>query len=128
MTIRAYYEYLKHERQKQIQHPLKKGMEPKTKMTEAMYDDDKLRTIYQKVIEEPNKNAVRKGFIRCPECGEEILMIPTLRVMQEAIENHVNKHKELLKADPVKQHQTAILIRLSLMGQVLQYACRPQVS
>jgi hypothetical protein len=103
-------------------------MEPKTKMTEAMYDDDKLRVIYQKVIEEPNKNAVRKGFIRCPECGEEILMIPTLRVMQEAIENHVQKHRELLKEDPIKQHQTVILIRLSLMGQVLQYACKPQVS
>jgi hypothetical protein len=103
-------------------------MEPKTKMTEAMYDDDKLRAIYQKVIQEPNKTAVRKGFIRCPECGEEILMIPTLRVMNEAIENHVHKHKELLKADPVKQYQTAILIRLSLMGQVLEYACRPQLS
>ena len=128
MTIRAYYEYLKHEPQKQIQHPLKNGLEPKTKMTEAMYDDDKLRAMYQKVIQEPNKNAVRKGFIRCPECGEEILLIPTLRVMHEAIENHVHKHKELLKADPIKQHQTAILIRLSLMGQVLQYACRPQLS
>ena len=97
-------------------------------MTEATYDDEKLKAIYRKVIEEPNKNVARKGFIRCPECGEEILMIPTLRVMNKAIEDHVCKHKEQLKANPVKQHQTAILIRLSLMGQVLRYAYKPQVS
>lgn len=96
-------------------------------MTQIIYDDDKLRAIYQKVIELPNKNVAKKGFIRCPECGEEILMIPTLRVMHEAIENHVHFHKEQLKADPIKQHQTAIFIRLSLMGQVLQYACRIQI-
>jgi hypothetical protein len=97
-------------------------------MTQVPYDDNKLRAIYQKVIEEPNKNAAKKGFIKCPECGEEILMIPTLRMMHEAIENHVRKHKESLKEDPIKEHQTAILIRLSLMVQVLHYACKPQVT
>ncbi len=97
-------------------------------MTELTYNDSELRAIYQKVIEEPNRNVAKKGFIRCPECGEEILMIPTLRVMHEAIENHVRLHKEQLKADPIKEHQTAIFIRLSLMEQVLQYACRPQIS
>jgi hypothetical protein len=104
------------------------GIGAKTEMTQATYDEEKLRAIYQKVIEEPNKNVAKKGFIRCPECGEEILMIPTLKVMNEAIENHVRKHKEQLIEHPIKEHQTAIFIRLSLMEQVLQYACKPQVS
>jgi hypothetical protein len=96
-------------------------------MTQALYDEEKLKAIYQKVIEEPNKNAATKGFIRCHECGEEILMIPTLRVMHEAIENHVQKHKEQLKGDPIKEHQTAIFVRLSLVAQVLQCACKTQI-
>jgi hypothetical protein len=97
-------------------------------MTQVTYNEDKLREIYQKVIEEPNKNSAKIGFIKCPECGEEILMIPTLRMMNDAIENHVKKHKELLKDDPIKEYQTAIFIRLSLVGQVLQCACKLQVT
>jgi hypothetical protein len=97
-------------------------------MTEMIYDDDKLRAIYQKVIETPNKNAPKKGFIRCHECGEEILIIPTLKVMSEAIENHVRKHKEQLKGNPIREHQVAILVRLSLMTQVLQRSCKLQIS
>ena len=100
------------------------GME----QNQGIFDDEKLIAIYQKVVEQPNRNAVKKGIIRCPDCGEEILMIPTLRVMHIAIENHVHKHKEQLKDDPISAHQTAILIRLSLMGQVLRYACKQEVS
>jgi hypothetical protein len=100
----------------------------KSEMTQVIYDDNKLKTIYEKVIEEPNKNASKKGFIKCPDCGEEILMIPTLRVMNEAIENHVHKHKEQLKETPIKEYQTVIFIRLALMGQVLQKSCRFQAS
>ncbi len=91
------------------------------------YDAEKLKALYQKVVEEPKKVIPKKGFIKCPECGEEILMIPTLRVMNEAIENHVRLHKDQLKDDPIKMHQKAISIRLTLMGQVLQLACRQQV-
>ncbi|MCW4009222.1 MAG: hypothetical protein NWF05_01195 [Candidatus Bathyarchaeota archaeon] len=54
-------------------------------------------------------------------------MIPTLRVMNEAIENHVRKHKEELKENPIKEHQTAITVRLSLTAQVLRYACRTEM-
>jgi len=93
-------------------------------MTLAVYDEEKLKAIYHKVVEEPNLNSPRKGFIRCPECGEEILMIPTLRVMNQAIERHVRMHKEQLRTDPIKEHQTAIFVRLSLTGQVLQCACK----
>ncbi len=95
----------------------------------ALYNQEKLKALYQKVVEEPKKIPLaKKGFIRCPDCGEEILMIPTLRVMNKAIENHVHSHKEQLKADPIRVHQKAISIRLALMGQVLEKACGTQMS
>ena len=97
-------------------------------MTDLAYDENKLKELYERAVELPNKNVPSKGFIRCPECGEEILMIPTLRVMSEAIENHVRKHKELLKDTPIREHQIAIFVRLSLMTQVLQLSCKPQFS
>jgi hypothetical protein len=97
-------------------------------LDEVSFDNEKLEQIYQKVVGTPNKNSLKRGFIKCPQCGEEILMIPTLRVMNNAIENHVRKHKELLKDDPIKEHQMAISVRLSLTGQVLQKACNLQIS
>lgn len=96
-------------------------------MAQATYDNEKIKAIYRKTIEEPNKNTIKKGCIKCPDCGGEILMIPTLRVMHEAIENHVQKHKEQLRADPILKQQTAISIRLSLLSQVLSYACKANV-
>ncbi|MCW4019446.1 MAG: hypothetical protein NWF00_12350 [Candidatus Bathyarchaeota archaeon] len=92
-----------------------------------MFDAEQLRALYEKVIVDPNKTAVRRGFVKCPECGKEILMIPTLKVMHSAIENHVKEHKEQLKGDLIKSYQAAIFVRLSLVSQVLSYACRPQV-
>jgi hypothetical protein len=117
-------------------YPMKAGSWSEGNMTkitkvvldEVSFDNEKLEQIYQKVVETPNKNSLKRGFIECPQCGEEILMIPTLRVMNNAIENHVRKHKELLKDDPIKEHQMAISIRLSLTGQVLQQACNLQIS
>jgi hypothetical protein len=98
-------------------------------MAEIIYDDNKLKVLYEKVIEAPNKDCPpKKSFIKCPECGEEILMIPTLRVMSEAIENHVQWHKHSLMNDPIKAHKIAIMVRLDLLGQVLQQACQIQVS
>jgi hypothetical protein len=97
-------------------------------MMEATFDEKKLEEIYERVVEEPNRDTCKKGFIKCPECGEEILLIPTLRVMNSAIENHVRKHKEALKGNPVEEHRVAIMIRLGLVGQVLQQACKIQVS
>jgi len=90
-------------------------------------NEEKLKQLYAKVVEEPNQHLPKKGFIKCPECGEEILMIPTLRAMNEAIENHVHIHREQLKTEPIEEHQKAIHIRLKLMSQVLQQACRPQL-
>jgi hypothetical protein len=118
LAIPAYYESLKPEFKKQKHINLIE--EQVDEMTEVLHDEAKLKEIYEKVIAIPNKNSAHKGFIICPDCGEEILLIPTLRVMNEAIENHIQKHKELLKDNPIKLHQTAILVRLSFMTQVLQ--------
>ena len=32
-------------------------------------------------------------IINCPECGEEILVVPDLKKMAEALNNHVEKHE-----------------------------------
>ncbi len=97
-------------------------------MAPITFDEDRIRAMYQKVVELPNDEFPRKGCLTCPDCGEEILMIPTLKVMGDAIENHVHKHKELLKDSPIEAHRTAILVRLSLMTQTLQQSCRSQNS
>ncbi len=97
-------------------------------MAPITFDEGRIRAMYEKVVEFPNNEFHRKGFLTCPDCGEEILMIPTLRVMGDAIENHVHKHKELLKDSPIEAHRTAILVRLSLMTQTLQQSCRSQNS
>jgi hypothetical protein len=98
------------------------------RMIGLTFDEDRLKEIYDKVVEEPNENSCKKGFIKCPECDEEILLIPTLRVMNCAIENHVHKHKEQLKDNPIIEHRTAIAVRLALFSQVLQKACKIQLS
>ncbi len=85
-------------------------------------DYELLRQLYLKVVMEPNDAALKKGFIKCPECGEEILMIPALKKMNEAIENHVKLHKDLLDDNPIQKHNTAMYIRLDLAQQVLQQA------
>ena len=95
---------------------------------DSEFDVEKLKRIYVKVVEVPNKDLCRRGFIKCPECGEEILMVPRLRMMSDAIEAHVQMHKEMLRGKPVKVHHKAILIRLALVEQVLQLACRAEVS
>ncbi len=95
-------------------------------LTQSTFDTERLKYLYRCAVEEPNIAFSKRGFIKCPECGAEILMIPTLRVMNCAIENHVRHHKAQLKTDLIKRQQTAIRIRLSLMNQVLQQACRLQ--
>ncbi len=90
-------------------------------------NEDNLEEMYLKVITGPNDNHSRRGFIKCPECGDEILMIPTLRQMNRAIENHVKVHKEMLCNSPITKHQTAIQIRLDLAQQVLEQASSPDL-
>jgi hypothetical protein len=89
--------------------------------------NDKLRELYLKVVSEPNDSYFKRGFIRCPECGEEILMVPTLHKMSEAIENHVKLHKELPGGSPLLNQQVAMHIRLDLAQQVLVQAGSPRL-
>ena len=66
-----------------------------------------------------NRCQVKKGLIRCPECGEEILITPTLRQMNEAIEDHVQLHKEKPEPNLILKYATPISVRLALVKQVL---------
>jgi hypothetical protein len=94
---------------------------------QLFYNNESFREMYLKVVTEPSDRHLRKGFIKCPECGEEILMIPTLREISTAIENHVKTHKELLMDSPLLKQQTAMHVRLDLAQQVLQQASFPQL-
>ena len=76
--------------------------------------------MYLRVVSEPNHDCPKKGFITCSECSEEILWIPSLRAMNEATENHVKVHKELLKTNYVIMCGKSINIRLDLAQQVLR--------
>ncbi len=76
----------------------------------------------------PEENQVMKDqlsrlkCIRCPECGEPILMLPTLGKMIEAIENHISLHKKLPDEDRSVTQLRRPFIRDSLTEQVLQQA------
>lgn len=86
-----------------------------------------IEEMYQKVVTQPNDNYQKRGYIKCPQCGDHILMIPTLKAMSQAIENHVNIHKNLLESQPLQRQKTAIQIRLDLAQQVLKKASDPNI-
>lgn len=87
-------------------------------------DDEKLSQMYAKVVVEPNQSYLKKEFIKCPECGEEILMIRSLKMMNEAIENHVDIHKKSPKDNSIIMQCKSINMRLDLAQQVLQQASK----
>ena len=98
---------------------------PESIVKEIITDLEHIRELYLKVVLSPNKSRMRKGFIKCPECGEQILMIPVLKKMNEAIENHVKVHKAQPEVNSLLNHHTAMQIRLDLAQQVLQQASSP---
>ena len=75
---------------------------------------------------EPQESIPEKArCIRCPDCGEEIMMVPVLAQMIEAIENHIGSHKEhpdRLKRDLAIPHPGEPQIEENLAEQVLQRA------
>ncbi len=76
--------------------------------------------MYGNVGKEENCSSPNK-YITCPHCGEQILMMPSLSLMIEAIENHLSTHKENSdhpKNDPI-QHPKEPTIREDLAEQVL---------
>ncbi len=90
--------------------------------TPIQKNDQELQEMYVKVVSEPNDFLKKNGFIRCPECSKEILMIPSLKAMNRAIESHVDIHKEILKTSPIVMHTKSMNIRLDLAQQVLLQA------
>jgi DNA-directed RNA polymerase subunit RPC12/RpoP len=58
-------------------------------------------------------------YIRCPECGEEIQMVPTLTDMITAIEDHFSIHREQAKTDLAIIQINEPLIRENLSAQVV---------
>jgi hypothetical protein len=99
-------------------------------MAETLINDtvqNNLEEMYHKVVSEPNDNYLKRGYIKCSQCGDLILMIPTLKAMNTAIENHVKVHKELLKSQPFQMQKTAIQVRLNLAQQVLRNASKPDI-
>ena len=69
-----------------------------------------------------SKKQAKNGLplVRC-ECGTEILMVPDVKLMGEAIETHVGLHTRKLK-NPVEAEVEAERIRDFLIGQVLDKA------
>ena len=57
--------------------------------------------------------------VRCPECGEEIQMVPTLTDMITAIEDHISIHREHSKTELGAAHIKAPCIRENLTEQVI---------
>jgi predicted RNA-binding Zn-ribbon protein involved in translation (DUF1610 family) len=81
-------------------------------------DDERIRQMYAKVVA-PNCGQIKKGFIKCPECGEEILITPTLRRMNKAIENHVQIHREEQESNLLEKYTIPINVRFALAKQIL---------
>jgi predicted XRE-type DNA-binding protein len=95
---------------------------PKTQ-DRALLKVDKMDT-------ESNKESCEVSFetpryIRCPDCGEQIMMVPVLSQMIEAIENHISTHKlhqDSLKPELGIEHPKEPSIEENLAEQVLQRA------
>jgi len=62
--------------------------------------------------------------IKCSSCGAEILLVPNVKLIGEAIETHVEEHKLKVK-NPAEADSEAELIRDDLITQVLKKASEP---
>ena len=69
----------------------------------------------------PNGNA-GLPVIKC-SCGAEILLVPDVKLMSEAIEAHVEEHKQKVK-DPKEAEAEAERIRDDLIVKVLNKASK----
>jgi hypothetical protein len=61
--------------------------------------------------------------IKCSVCGEEIMIIPDVKLMSAAIEAHVETHKQKVK-DRKDAEAEAERIRDDLITQVLEKASK----
>ena len=66
-----------------------------------------------------------KGLVKVTcKCGEEILLLPDLKEMSKAIEDHVDMHLHL--KTPVYTAKEAQLLRDNLIAQVLSKASQSE--
>ncbi len=61
--------------------------------------------------------------IKCSVCGEEIMLLPNIKLMSAAIEAHVEAHKQKVK-DRKAAEAEAERIRDDLITQVLEKASK----
>jgi hypothetical protein len=87
-----------------------------------------INTEYEAKIEGKVDNAIivfsKMRCIRCPECGADILMVPTLGKMIEAIENHVSTHRKQQSGEMSEAPLKPANIRTNLTEQVLEEASK----
>jgi len=65
--------------------------------------------------------------IGCPKCKERILLVPDLRAMTKAIDNHVNFHVSQIKKRNISKHQILLAseeLEEALAKEVLKELCR----
>jgi hypothetical protein len=62
-------------------------------------------------------------MIKCSACGEKIMLVPNVKLMSQAIEVHVEKHKQKVK-DPKAAQEIADFVSDDLITQVLKKASR----
>lgn len=73
-----------------------------------------------KAIESYMYSKERLPIIKC-ECGAEILLVPDLEIMSQAIEDHLEEHKKV-ESDPDVAEAVAERVRMLLIKQVLKEA------
>ncbi len=61
--------------------------------------------------------------IKCPSCGKEIMLIPNVKLMSKAIEDHAETHKEKVKGRKAGEEE-AEGIRNDLIRQALEKAAK----
>jgi len=84
--------------------------------------NDKCNVQSKESIKEISNQQSLKKYIRCPECGEAILMVPTLGEMITSIENHITSHRKHPHDDLTVAHLKRPIIQLDLAQQVLLQA------
>jgi len=72
--------------------------------------------------DKPSNTQTLNRYIRCPECGEQIQMVPVLSQMIQNIETHLETHREQSKTDLTVPQINELCIRDNLTEQVLQRA------
>lgn len=73
-------------------------------------------------INKTSNQELPKKYIKCPECGEAILMVPTLGEMIASIESHIVSHKTHHHPDLKVPHLKVPAIRLDLAQQAILQA------